>query len=36
MVITVEDMRDIFDYLNFVEDFKIEDNGDVSFGNNLP
>ena len=33
MIIMVEDMREIFDYLNFVEGFKIGDNGDVSFGN---
>ena len=40
LVLMVEDMREIFDCLNFVERFKIEDNGDVSFGNkrekNLP
>ena len=33
LVLMVEDMREIFDCLNFVERFKIEDNGDVSFGN---
>lgn len=31
LVLMVEDMREIFDCLNFVERFKIEDNGDVFF-----